>query len=70
MALERVATAGCGANFPLRRYSGTTSLALVEAMNLATGKPMRLAKRPAVRFPKLPLGTETMSGTEATGNWR
>ncbi len=36
----------------------------------ATGKPMRLAKIPAVRLPKFPLGTETISGTEATGNCR
>ncbi len=39
-------------------------------MNLATGKPMRFAKIPAVRFPKFPLDTDTISGTEATGNCR
>src|ERR1700675_1711462 len=57
-------------NAPGERYCGTTSLALVEAMKRATCKPMRLAKIPAVRLPKFPLGTETISVTEATGSWR
>ena len=41
---------------PDRRYSGTTSLTLVAAMNRLAGSPIRLAIRPAVRLPKFPLG--------------
>jgi hypothetical protein len=70
MALDNVANASCGANFPLRKYSGTTSFAFVDATNLVTGNPMRFANSPAVKLPKFPLGTETISGTEATGNCR
>src|SRR5229473_1485867 len=44
MAFEYVGLAWRGWNSPVRRYCGTTSLALVEATKRATGKPMRLAK--------------------------
>src|SRR5260370_29347382 len=70
MAFEYVGLAWRGWNSPVRRYCGTTSLALVEATKRATGKPMRLAKIHAVRLPKFPLGTETIIDTYATGSWR
>ena len=70
MAFEYVAVAVRGRNSPVRKYWGTTSLTFVDAMNFVTGKPMRLAKIPAVRLPKFPLGTDTISGTDATGNCR
>jgi len=70
MAFEQVACAARGSYFPLSKYCGTTSLAFVAAMNFATGSPIRLAKSPAVKFPKFPLGTATTNGVEATGNCR
>src|SRR5271155_271641 len=70
IAFEYVACAARGWNFPERKYSGTASLTFVEATNFATGNQMRLANIPAVKFPKFPLGTDTTSGTEATGNCR
>src|SRR5438105_1211753 len=68
IAFEYVAFAGRGQNCPLRKYCGTTSLMFVLAINFITGKPMRLAKIPAVKLPKFPLGTDTISGTDATGS--
>jgi len=59
IALATVFTDARGVYVPVRRYSGTTSLTFVAATKRSTGSPMRLAIRPAVRFPKLPLGTET-----------
>src|SRR5262249_37639097 len=59
IALATVFTDARGLYSPVRRYSGTTSLTFVAAANRSTGRPIRLAMRPAVRFPKLPLGTDT-----------
>src|SRR5262245_27133213 len=58
IALVRVGTDGRGSKRPVARYAGTTSLLLVAATKRATGRPARLAIRPAVRLPKLPLGVQ------------
>ena len=44
---------------PVLRYWGTTSFALVAATKRSTDSPIRFAISPAVRLPKLPLGTDT-----------
>src|SRR5687767_12266436 len=67
IALAIVGTEGRGANRPVARYSGTTSLALVAATNRLIGSPARLVIRPAVRFPKLPLGVQTVMAGEEVG---
>ena len=51
---------GRGANRPVARYAGTTSLTFVAATNRAIGSPARLAISPAVRLPKFPLGVQTV----------
>ncbi len=62
MAFEMVSIEGRGRKIPESRNSGTASLILVEAIKRCTGNPIRLAMMPAVRFPKLPLGTENAQG--------
>ena len=46
MAFERVATAACGAKVPLRKYSGTTSFAFVEATNRGRDDLIAPRRRP------------------------
>ena len=58
IALDRVASEARGTNRPVSRYRGTSSFALVAATKRATGRPQRHAYTPAVRWPKLPLGTQ------------
>src|SRR6187401_34287 len=70
IALAIVGTEGRGANRPVVRYSGTTSLTLVAATNRLIGSPARLAIRPAVRLPKLPLGVQTVMGGDEPGGAR
>ena len=67
IALATVRTDARVSYTPDRRYAGTTSLTLVAATNRRTCRPMRLAMRPAVRFPKLPLGTETIGSVAQAG---
>ena len=59
IAFAIVCTDGRGSKRPVVEIcSGTTSLTLVAATNRAIGRPARLAIRPAVRLPKLPLGVQ------------
>src|SRR5690606_38146260 len=63
IALDIVAFAIDGVNIPDCRYSGTTLFILVAAIIWPIGKPILLASRPAVRFPKLPEGTQKLTLT-------
>ena len=63
-----VASDGRGSNRPVSRYAGTTSFALVAAMNRQIGSPARFAIRPAVRLPKLPLGVENTTSPTRPGS--
>ena len=58
MALDSVAKLAWGRHAPVCKYCGTTSLRLVAAQKPATGSPHCAAYTPAVRLPKLPLGTQ------------
>jgi len=52
---------------PLRKYSGTTSLGW-GGQRPGYWQADALGEIPPSDFPKFPLGTETISGTDATGN--
>src|SRR5438105_12487955 len=65
IALASVRTDGRGANRPVERYAGTTSLALVAAMKRSIARPDRFAINPAVRLPKFPLGVENTTPLSA-----
>jgi hypothetical protein len=68
MALASVGTASCGVNVPEVRYRGNGSLIVVAATKWPTGTPRRAAITPAVRLPRLPLGTTTVGGGAPAGN--
>ena len=61
MALEIVAATVSVCRFRIAGYSGKTSLMFVAATKRSAGSPSRFAIRPAVRFPKLPLGVQKIS---------
>ena len=61
MALDMVRFEGLGSKCAVARYFGTMSFLLQAATNLPIGTPILLANIPALRLPKLPLGTEKTS---------
>ena len=70
MALDRVCCETLGRYSPVSKNRGTVSLVLVAATKRRTGRPIRQASSPALRLPKLPLGTEkTGSGRPRRCNW-
>ncbi len=58
MAFEIVGFDARGRKAAVAMYRGKTRLALEAARKPATGSPVWAAMTPAVRFPRLPLGTQ------------